>query len=118
MVCLLYRPAFQSNPPTTNKIAEGHHIISCLTVEPMPPAAWTPNRTMPIKINMTAAILSPTFLFTFGGDGALGIGGLGFGKTGSGDVTLAETGAPQCGHVAASVDKLLLHSTQVMRGII
>jgi hypothetical protein len=120
MVFLLYRPAFQSNPPTITKIRDGHDIISCLTVEPMLPAIWTPMRPIPNKIKRTPATLSPTFLFTFGGGCALGAAGgaLGLDRTGSADLTLAETGAPQCGHVVASVDRLLLHSTQLMRGII
>jgi hypothetical protein len=95
--CLLYRPAFQSNPPTTNRIAEGNHIISCLTVEPMPPAAWTPNRTMPVKINVTAAILSPTFLFTFGECGALGAGG------GSRAWTVTLTPSGECPYASARI---------------
>jgi len=36
---LLHRPAFQSAPPITNKMRDGHHVSVLLAVDPLPPAA-------------------------------------------------------------------------------
>src|ERR1700694_2162853 len=98
----------------------------------------------PIRMSVIPAILSPTIVFTlvgaaaFAGGGAAGfastgggVGGAcsvctfgaagaaaGFTTFGSGDGTLDETGAPQCGQLAASVDRLPLHSLQVTRAMI
>ena|ERR1700730_2591660 len=90
----------------------------------------------PIRMSVIPAILSPTIVFTslgvaaFAGGGAAGFARTGCGAcgvctlgaagaaaglttTGSGDGTLDATGAPQCGQLAASVDRLPLHSLQV-----